>query len=75
MTCNRYPRFYKEQYIGKSSIVLRTLWDIVIDSECDFGIKNIEKLDSVIKLENTVFERQTFSKPPLYGRFSPLVTS
>ena len=42
MTCNRYPRFYKEQYIEKSSIVLRTLWDIVIDSECDFGIKTLK---------------------------------
>ena len=35
--------------------------DIVINSECDFGIKHW-KLNSVNKLENTVFGRQTFSK-------------
>ena len=34
----------------------------MIVSECDFGIKTLKKLDSVIKLENTVFGRQTFSK-------------
>ena len=41
--------------------VLRPLWEIVIKSECDFGI-DIEKLISVNTLESTVFGRQTFSK-------------
>ena len=61
VTSNRCLWFYKEQWIGKSIIVLRPLWDIVINSECDFGIKH-SKLNSVIQLENTVFGRQTFSK-------------
>jgi len=61
VTCNRYLWLYKEQCMGNSIFVLRPLWDIMIDSECDFGIK-YWKLDSLIKLENTVFGRQTFSK-------------
>ena len=48
--------YWKNQFF-----VLRPPWDILINSECDFGIKRW-KLNSVNKLENTVFGRQTFSK-------------
>ena len=41
------------------------LWHIVINSECDFGIKHW-KLNSAIKLEHTVFGRQTFSKKHIW---------
>ena len=63
VTWNRCLWFYKEQCIGKISFffILRPPWDIVINSECDFGIKHW-KLNSVNKLENTVFGRKTFSK-------------
>ena len=73
VTCNRYLWLYKEQCMGKSIFVLRPLWDIMINSECDFGIKHW-KLNSVIKLWNTVFGRQ--HSPNIFSHvlwFSPTI--